>query len=155
MLGEACHMLDYACHVLESQPVSVTAQTVWPARGRNPFPDSVTAQVEFSDGSSFQLIYSAEGDFAFPKETFRVFASGLVAECENFMKLSLCQGRKQTTKKFASKGHAEEVAAWLAFLKGESAHPLPYEQSRRSMELTFAVLESIRERKAVALKLLG
>ena len=145
-------MLDYACHVLDAQPVSVTAQTVWPARGPNAFPDSVTAQVEFSDGSSFQLIYSAEGDFAFPKETFRVFASGLVADCENFMKLSIFKGRKQTTKKFTSKGHAEEVAAWLAFLKGEAAPPLPYEQSRQSMELTFAVLESIRERKSVPLK---
>ncbi len=151
VLGEACHMLDYACHVLEAKPVSVTAQTVWPARGRNAFPDSVTAQVAFSDGSSFQLIYSAEGDFAFPKETFRVFGSGIVAECENFMSLSLFQKRKRTVTKYSSKGHAEEVAAWLAFLKGGTAHPLPYKQSRQSMLLTFEVLESIRERRSIAL----
>ncbi len=69
VLGEACHFLDFACHVLEAKPVRVTAQTV----GRAAFPDSVTAQVEFADGSSFQLIYSAEGDAAFPKESFRVF----------------------------------------------------------------------------------
>ena len=144
-------MLDFACHVLEATPVSVTAQTVWPARGRNPFPDSVTAQVAFSDGSSFQLIYSAEGDFAFPKETFRIFGSGIVAECENFMSLSLFQKRKRTVTKYSSKGHAEEMAAWLSFLKGEAAHPLPYEQSRQSMRLTFAVLESIRERSTVNL----
>lgn len=151
VLGEACHMLDYACHVLEAKPVGVTAQTVWPARGRNAFPDSVTAQVAFSDGSSFQLIYSAEGDFAFPKETFRVFGGGIVAECENFMSLSLFQKRKRTVTKYSSKGHAEEMAAWLAFLKDGSAHPLPYEQSRQSMRLTFAVLESIREGQMVRL----
>jgi predicted dehydrogenase len=151
VLGEACHMLDFACFVLEAKPVSVTAQTVWPAQGRNAFPDSVTAQVEFSDGSSFQLIYSAEGDFAFPKETFRVFGSGLVAECENFMKLSVFQKRKETVKKFSSKGHAEEMAAWLAFLKGVTEHPMPYAQSRQSMVLTFAVLEAIRERRSISL----
>jgi len=151
VLGEACHMLDFACLVLDAKPVSVTAQTVWLAQGRNAFPDSVTAQVEFSDGSSFQLIYSAEGDFAFPKETFRVFGSGLVAECENFMKLSIFQKRKETVKKFSSKGHAEEMAAWLAFLKGEAAHPMPYAQSRQSMVLTFAVLEAIRERRSISL----
>ena len=151
VLGEACHMLDFACFVLDAKPVSVTAQTVWPAQGRNAFPDSVTAQVEFSDGSSFQLIYSAEGDFAFPKETFRVFGSGLVAECENFMKLSIFQKRKETVRKFSSKGHAEEMAAWLAFLKGEAEHPMPYAQSRQSMVLTFAVLEAIRERRSIAL----
>ena len=151
VLGEACHMLDFACFMLDAKPVRVTAQTVWPAQGRNAFPDSVTAQVEFSDGSSFQLIYSAEGDFAFPKETFRVFGSGLVAECENFMKLSIFQKRKETVKKFSSKGHAEEMAAWLAFLKSETEHPMPYAQSRQSMVLTFAVLEATRERRSISL----
>jgi len=151
VLGEACHFLDFACHVLGVAPVRVTAQTVWPARGRAPFPDSVAAQVEFGDGSSFQLIYSSEGDSAFPKESFRVFASGLVAECENFQRLSLYRRRKEAVRKFSGKGHGEEMAAWLAFLNGSAPHPLPYEESRRSMVLTFAVLESIRENKSVNL----
>jgi predicted dehydrogenase/threonine dehydrogenase-like Zn-dependent dehydrogenase/REP element-mobilizing transposase RayT len=146
VLGEACHFFDFACHVL-GRPVKVTAQTV----GRPAVPDSVTAQIEFADGSSAQIVYSAEGDSAFPKESFRVFANGSVIECENFMRLSIFQNRKQTVKKFASKGHAEEMAAWLAFLKGGSPHPLPYEQARQSMRLTFAVLESIREGRGVAL----
>ena len=144
-------MIDFACFVLDAKPVGVTAQTVWPAKGRNAFPDSVTAQVEFSDGSSFQLIYSAEGDFAFPKESFRVFGSGVVAECENFMKLSVFQKRKTKVLKFTSKGHAEEMGAWLAFLKGEAPHPMPYEQSRQSMMLTFAVMDAIREHRSVRL----
>lgn len=146
VLGEACHFFDFACHVL-GKPVKVSAQTV----GRPNVPDSVTAQIEFADGSSAQVIYSAEGDSAFPKETFRVFASGLVCECENFMKLSIFKQRKVTVKKFASKGHAEEMAAWLAFLKDGAVHPLPYEQARQSMHLTFAVLESIREGRSIEL----
>ena len=146
VLGEACHFFDFACHVL-GKPVKVTAQTV----GRPKAPDSVTAQIEFADGSSAQVIYSAEGDSAFPKETFRVFASGVVCECENFMKLSIFKQRKETVKKFASKGHAEEMTAWLAFLKDGAAHPLPYEQTRQSMRLTFAVLESIREGRTIEL----
>ncbi len=146
VLGEACHFFDFACHVL-GRAVKVTAQTV----GRPTVPDSVTAQIEFADGSSAQIVYSAEGDSAFPKESFRVFANGSVIECENFMRLSIFQNRKQTVKKFASKGHAEEMAAWLAFLKGDAKHPLLYEQARQSMRLTFAVLESIREGRGVAL----
>jgi hypothetical protein len=75
-----------------------------------------------------------------------MFGNGVVIECENFMKLAIFRRkRKQTVKKFASKGHAEEMGAWLAFLKGGVEHPLPYEQARQSMRLTFAVLESIRE----------
>ena len=146
VLGEACHFFDFACHVL-GKPVKVTAQSV----GRPKVPDSVTAQIEFVDGSSAQVIYSAEGDSAFPKETFRVFAGGLVCECENFMKLSIFKQRKVTVKKFTSKGHAEEMAAWLSFLKHGADHPLPYEQARQSMRLTFAVLESIREGRSIEL----
>lgn len=145
VLGEACHFFDFACHVL-GRPVKVTAQTV----GRPQVPDSVTAQVEFADGSSAQVIYSAEGDSAFPKETFRVFASGLVVECENFMRLSVFRKRKSAVTRFSSKGHAEEMAAWLAFIQGKAAHPLPYEQARQSMRLTFAVLDSIREGRSIA-----
>lgn len=151
VLGEACHFFDFACFVLDAKPVRVIAQTIGSTHGRNAFPDSITAQVEFSDGSSFQLIYSAEGDSAFPKETFRVFATGFIAECENFMQLTLHQSRKKTVKKFSSKGHAEEMAAWLAFLKEGAAHPLPYAESRSSMALTFATLESIREGRSVEL----
>ena len=146
VLGEACHFFDFACHVL-GKPVKVAAQTV----GRPSAPDSVTVQIEFADGSSAQVIYSAEGDPAFPKETFRVFANGLVCECENFMKLSVFKQRKETVKKFASKGHAEEMEAWLAFLKDGAAHPLPYVEARQSMRLTFAVLESIREGRSIEL----
>jgi predicted dehydrogenase len=147
VLGEACHFFDCSCFLLGARPLQVTAQTV----GRTAFPDSVTAQIEFDDGSSAQIIYTAEGDFGFPKETVRIFGSGIVAECENFQQLTLYRNRKRSVKKFSSKGHAEEMAAWLAFLKEGAAHPLPYAEARQSMMLTFAVLESLREGRSVRL----
>ncbi|MBI5388705.1 MAG: bi-domain-containing oxidoreductase [Verrucomicrobia bacterium] len=150
VLGEACHFLDFFCFLFDAKPVRVFAQTTWPAAGRLPFPDSVAAQVEFADGSAGQLIYSAEGDAGFPKETVTVFGAGLVGEITNFQKLVLHRGRKQHSSSHASKGHAEEMAAWCAFLRGDAEHPLPYAQSRASMALTFAVLESIQQAQAVA-----
>ena len=151
VLGEACHFLDYFCFLFGSKPVRVLAQTTWPASGRVPFPDSVTAQVEFADGSCGQLIYSAEGDTIFPKETLTVFGAGTVAELTNFQKLVVHRGRKEKTFSYNSKGHAEEMAAWLEFLRGQSEPPLPYAQTRQSMLLTFAVLESIQQAKSVEL----
>jgi predicted dehydrogenase/threonine dehydrogenase-like Zn-dependent dehydrogenase len=139
VLGEACHFFDYACHLL-GRPVQVMAQSI----GRPAFPDSVTAQIAFADGSSAQILYSAEGDQAYPKETFRLFASGFVAECENFQKLTLYRNRKRSSKAYATKGHAEEMDAWLAYLKKSGHHPLAYLEARQSMILTFATLESLR-----------
>lgn len=145
VLGEACHFFDYACFLL-GRPVQVLAQTI----GRTEVPDSVTVQIGFADGSSAQILYSADGDFAFPKESFRVFGMGLVAECENFQSLTLYRNRKRTVMKFGSKGHAEEMAAWLACLKDGHNSPLPYPDAHQSMRLTFAVMESLRQGAAVA-----
>ena len=144
VLGEACHFFDYFCFLFDSEPVRVFAQTVWPASGRLPFPDSVSAQIEFADGSTGQLVYSAEGDTSYPKETLTVFGAGLSGEIVNFQKLHIHRKRQRQSTSHNSKGHAEQMAAWAAFLRGEAEHPLPYEQSRRSMLLTFAALESIQ-----------
>jgi predicted dehydrogenase len=149
VLGEACHFLDYFCFLFDSHPVRVFAQTTWPASGRLPFPDSVAAQVEFRDGSCGQLVYSAEGDASFPKETLTVYGASVVAEIINFQELVVHRDRKKKSFSYTSKGHPEEMSAWARFLRGQSEHPLPYEQSRVSMLLTFAVLESIQGATAV------
>jgi predicted dehydrogenase/threonine dehydrogenase-like Zn-dependent dehydrogenase len=152
VLGEACHFLDYFCFLFESEPVRVFAQTTWPAGGKQPFPDSVGAQVEFADGSTGQLLYSAEGDPKFPKEILTVYAAGAVCEIANYQELTVYRGRQKKHHKYSSKGHAEQMAAWVAFLRGEADHPFPYEKSRGSMVLTFAVLESIQQGGAVTLR---
>ena len=145
VLGEACHFFDFLCFLLEAPPVRVSAQTVWPASGRVPFPDSVTAQVEFADGSSGQLVYSAEGDSSWPKEVCTVFGAGLTAEIQNFQKLVIHRRRRRLTKEFKGKGHAQQMGAWTQFLRAESAHPFEFAQARTSMLLTFAALEAIQQ----------
>jgi len=149
VISEGCHFLDYFCFLFGSRPVRVTAQGTWPAVGALPLPDSVAAQVEFADGSSGQLIYSAEGDTTYPKEHCTVYGAGIVAEIINFQSLAVHQCGSRKRFRYGSKGHAEQMAAWVAFLCGTAEHPLPYAEARQSMQLTFAVLESIREARLV------
>jgi predicted dehydrogenase/threonine dehydrogenase-like Zn-dependent dehydrogenase len=149
VLGECCHFLDYMCFLFESEPVKVFAQTTWPTTGKIPFPDSVCAQIEFANGSCGQLDYSAQGDSSYPKESVTLFASGMVIEVFNFLDMRVYRGRKKTRKTFGSKGHAEQMTAWLQFLRGQTEHPFSYAQSRTSMLLTFAILESIQQGRAV------
>jgi predicted dehydrogenase/threonine dehydrogenase-like Zn-dependent dehydrogenase len=149
VIGEACHFLDYLCFLFDSNPVRVLAQTTWPSSGRTSFPDSVTAQIEFADGSSGQLIYNGEADPGWPKEQCTVYGAGLVAEITNFQEMVVQRRGGKSRNSFEGKGHAEQMAAWLSFLRGETEHPLPYEQARQSMGLTFAVLESIQAGRSV------
>jgi predicted dehydrogenase/threonine dehydrogenase-like Zn-dependent dehydrogenase len=153
VLGEACHFFDFFCFLFESRPLRVSAQTVWPATGRLPFPDSITAQVEFADGSCGQLVYSAEGDSSWPKEVCTVFGAGFTAELQNFQKLAIHRQRRRLSKSFEGKGHAEQMAAWTAFLRGESPHPVAFEETRRSMLLTFAAVEAIQHGRAIEVDL--
>ncbi|MGH8285368.1 MAG: bi-domain-containing oxidoreductase [Steroidobacteraceae bacterium] len=149
VLGEACHFLDFFCYLFDAKPVRVFAQAVTPARGRLAFPDSVAAQIEFDDGSCGQLLYSSEGDGTWPKELCTVFGAGISAEIENFQKLTVHRGRRRTVTRHEGKGHAEQMAAWAAFLNGEALQPVSFEAARQSMQLAFAVLESIRLGRAV------
>jgi predicted dehydrogenase/threonine dehydrogenase-like Zn-dependent dehydrogenase len=149
VLGEACHFFDFLCFLFESRPLRVSAQTVWPASGRLPFPDSVTAQVEFADGSCGQIVYSAEGDSSWPKEICTVFGAGLTAELENFKTLNIHRHRKRTSKSFEGKGHAEQMTAWTAFLRGAAPHPVPFEEARSSMLLTFAAVDALQQGRSV------
>jgi predicted dehydrogenase/threonine dehydrogenase-like Zn-dependent dehydrogenase len=149
VLGEACHFFDFLCFLFDSPPVRVSAQTVWPATGRLPFPDSITAQVEFADGSCGQLVYSAEGDTTWPKETCTVFGAGFTAELQNFRKLLVHRQRRKSSADFDGKGHAQQMAAWITFLRGEGPHPVNFEAVRRSMLLTFAAVEAIQQGRSV------
>jgi len=151
VIGESCHFLDYFCFLFGSKPVSVTAQKTWPTEGAIQVPDSISAQVEFADGSCGQLLYSAEGSANYPKERLTVYGAGIVADITNFQLLEINEGRKKTNFKYGSKGHSEQMGAWLDFLLGKENHPLPYFEARQSMQLTFSVLKSIRESRTVEL----
>jgi predicted dehydrogenase len=78
-----------------------------------------------------------------------VYGAGLVAETINFQELTVHRNGRKSKQTYDGKGHAEQMAAWLAFLGGQSEHPLPHEQARQSMVLTFAVLESIQAGRSV------
>jgi predicted dehydrogenase len=152
IIGECCHFFDLLCHLAGAHPVRVTAQTVWPVDGRIAFPDSIAAQVEFADGSCGQLIYHGEASTKFPKETVTVMAAGLVGRINNFQSLELFGAGGEKTAPSSSKGHPEQMAAWLEFLAGRANHPLPYAEARRSMVLTFAALRSIQEHGPVTIE---
>lgn len=149
LLGEACHFFDFFCYLFDSRPIRVLAQATWPMRGRLPFPDSMAAQIEFADNSCAQLIYSAEADSTWPKEQCTVYGAGMVAEIVNFRQLTIHRGLKKSRHSYNGKGHAEQMEAWAAFLRGEGPHPLPYAQSRQSMLLTFAAQESIHQGRSI------
>jgi predicted dehydrogenase/threonine dehydrogenase-like Zn-dependent dehydrogenase len=149
VLGEGCHFLDFLCFLFDAEPLRVSAQPLSSTAGRTTFPDSFAAQVEFADGSAGQVIYTAEGDTSWPKELCTVFAPGLVAEIRDFQSLTVHRKRRRTVSRFSGKGHAEQMSAWVSFLRAEKPHPLSFDAIRRSTLLTFAVVEAIQNGRTI------
>lgn len=149
VLGEGCHFVDFLCFLFDAQPVRVSAQPLSSTAGRPSFPDSFAAQFEFADGSCGQLIYSGEGDTSWPKEECTVFAPGLVAEIRDFQSLTVHRKRRRTESKFSGKGHAEQMSAWVSFLRAEKPHPVGFETTRTSTLLTFALVEALQHGRTI------
>jgi predicted dehydrogenase len=145
VIGEACHFFDLATHLLGP------AESVHASPLGSGAADSIAAQIQHQGGHCSQIIYSAEGDPSFPKESIRAMGSQWVIESGNCLDLTLHENRKRSHSSFRSKGHQEEMQAWLAFLKGKAVHPMPWRSVVNSTNLLFAALASVRENSIVKL----
>ena len=148
IVGEGCHFVDFITFLVGAAPVNVTAH-VLPDNGKYR-EDNVSMTFTFPDGSIGVVDYLANGDKSHPKERVEVFCGGQIAVLDDFVSLTtLKDGKKKEVKRAQDKGW---VGEWKAFAKaiGEGgAPPIPYEQLIGVTKVTFAVMESIRERKTV------
>ena len=80
----------------------------------------MAAQIEFADGSTGQLLYSAEGDPKYPKEMFTIYAAGLVGEISNYQELIIHRGRQKKTSATAPRAMPNRWRLGKAFLRGET-----------------------------------
>jgi predicted dehydrogenase/NADPH:quinone reductase-like Zn-dependent oxidoreductase len=145
IIGETCHFLDLTRWLLDDESaVSIACHAIGQPAGRYPFFDSMACQIQFSGGSVAQLTYAGEGDTSYPKETILAVASGRTLRLTNFQRLEDFHDRRSRVTTYASKGHAEEMMAWLSYLAGEAAHPLPLRDAAASTLLTLSAAEALR-----------
>ncbi|WP_240902247.1 bi-domain-containing oxidoreductase [Wenzhouxiangella sp. XN24] len=87
IIGEACHFIDLARHLVGYPSTSLHAAAI----GRHPAiavrSDKVSLTLEFEDGSVATIHYLANGHKSFPKERVEVFTAGRVLQLDNFLKL--------------------------------------------------------------------
>lgn len=153
LVGEGCHFLDLLVDLAGSAPATVSASAL-PDSGRYA-EDNFVVRVAFANGSLGVLTYVACGSTAAGKERLEVFGGGRTAVIDDFRRAHLALGEEKTTKggTFArqDKGHAAEVAAFLAAVRSGGPSPVPFAESVRTMQLTFAAQESIRLGRPVPL----
>ncbi|MBN2197019.1 MAG: bi-domain-containing oxidoreductase [Polyangiaceae bacterium] len=116
IVGEACHFVDLARHLVGS---SITDFSVFRARcARDPIEDVGSIALCFADGSIATVHYLANGNRAYPKERIEVFVGGGVYQIDNFRTLRAwgCRGSGGGPALRQDKGQAACAGAFVRAL---------------------------------------
>ncbi|MDB5405393.1 MAG: Threonine dehydrogenase, partial [Rhodospirillales bacterium] len=150
ILGELCHFVDLARSLVGADIVSVQADSGTAAGG---VCDDLSVTLHFADGSLATIAYTALGDAAFSKERFEMFAGGSVVTIDNYLTMTVTadgKTRTETARTGQDKGHAGEIAAFVAGVRGGTP-PVAEAELAQSSLATIAVLDSLREGRRIVL----
>ncbi len=143
IIGEVCHFVDFLSFLCAGPPTSVSAQAV--GGGSEPREDSVAATLGFADGSVGVVVYTALGDPSLGKERVEVLGEAGAATLDDFRMLSLHRGgERQDVERTRDKGHAAEVAAFVAACR-DGSQPWPVAEMLGVMRTTFQIRRAIGE----------
>lgn len=144
IVGEGCHFVDLARHLVGSRITSVYALGVSSAR---PVADDAVISLEFADGSTAAIVYTGLGDAAAPKERIEAFGGGAAIFIDNFQTMTVTSGGRTSTRRAplgADKGHSAEVRSFVdAVIVGGPA-PVDEQDLVETSLATIAALESMR-----------
>lgn len=152
VLGEVCHFVDWIQFVVGASPTQVVAQSL-PNCGVYS-DDNLSVTIMYADGSLGNIVYIANGESRMGKERAEVMGDGRMGVIEDFRKLSLGgNGRIRTSKQWISqdKGHAAEVRAFVQAIRSGGPSPIPFGELVATAQVTFAILQSLREKRPVEL----
>jgi predicted dehydrogenase len=137
IVGEGCHFVDLARHLVGSPIVDVRARYL----GGAPAMDSATISLGFADGSTAEIHYLANGAAAFPKERIEVFTQGRTLQNDNFRTLRSWgwPGQRTVRLRAQDKGHRAALAAFLTATTGRAPAPVPLDEV---IEVSRAILQA-------------
>lgn len=143
IIGEMCHFIDLMQYFTDSEPIKVYAECINTANEKMKADDNISIIVKFKNGSVGNLNYLANGDKSLPKEMIEVFGGGKTGRIHDFRSGELHE-RNQTTKlKSSSKGHKQEVDAFLSALNEGKESPISFESLSLTTKTTFKIIDSL------------
>jgi len=148
IIGEVCHFVDLCTYLVGALPVEVYARS---ASADRTCDDSLSFVIGYADGSTASVSYLANATSTLPKERWEVHADGESAICDNFRKTSLSKGKGLKTLN-QDKGQAAAIEKTIECLKHGSGSPIPIAEVLSTSRVTFAIVESLRSGRAVALE---
>lgn len=145
IIGEGCHFVDFMRFVVGAPVVSVHASSIRTFDASQTSDDSLSATIQFADGSIGTLLYVALGDTMLSKELCLIDGNGSTVTMDDF-RTTYCSG-KLGERKLAGrqqKGFHEELAAVLEAVRNGRSMPIPAEEFINVTQTTFAIRKALR-----------
>jgi predicted dehydrogenase/threonine dehydrogenase-like Zn-dependent dehydrogenase len=113
-VGEGCHFVDLMYWLTESEPVSVSAQSL-PIGNEEPLGiNNIAASIKFADGSIGNFLYTTVGSEAAQGELVEVFAQGVGVSTEDFKRLAIKKSKeRKRSRKFGAKGFGLQMKKFI------------------------------------------
>jgi predicted dehydrogenase len=146
-IGEACHIYDLFDFLTDSEIHSVNACSISPNSEQYLSNDNFEATIKYKNGSICNLIYTAIGAPAFPKEQMDIYYDGKTIQLNDFREVYLYDGGVKLIDKTAQdKGHFSELKILGDYLLGnDQAKIIPLWQLVQATQISFEVEKQIRE----------
>lgn len=142
VIGECCHFIDLLRYLVGDAIVGVAAA----AMDDGPARDSVSIRLDFADGSTGTIIYTANGHRSFPKERLEVFSEGSILQLDNFRSLRGFgwPGFRKQSQWRQDKGQRQCASAFVeALASGDSSALIPVDQLLEVTRASFDVVDQI------------
>jgi polar amino acid transport system substrate-binding protein len=155
MLGEGCHFIDLACALTCSVPKSVYAVGSQKQNKSAMLNDNLSINMVMDNGSIANIIYTADGSKAMPKEYIEVFGGGRSATIHNFKEAHLFEGDTKICKRKLSaqdKGQKKMLISWLNGLR-KGTPCLSYESQLSTALATILAVETLTIDRPMAVDL--
>ena len=149
VLGEACHMFDFA-NWLCGRPERVWAAAL-PAPPALRTPETVSVTVRYETGSVATVHYSGVGAASMPKERVEVLSSGRSWVLEDFVSLTTYEpdGPRTRSERRADKGHAALMSRVLAACRGSAPFEPGLRAAYAAQSVALGALESLATGEAI------
>jgi predicted dehydrogenase len=153
LLGEACHMFDFA-NWLCGAPERVLAAAL-PAPPGLQTVESASVTIAHAGGSVATIHYSGAGAAAMPKERIEVLRGGRSWVLDDFRTLTRygADGERTDADRRQDKGHAALLARVLAAARGDAAFEPGLSAAYAAQSVALAALHSIASGGAVIVPL--
>ena len=104
---------------------------------------NLAINIKFSEGSVGNLVYTANGDKALPKERFEIFGGNSVLIIDDFKQGILYRNNQKKVIKNTGKGHKQEIEAFIRVVSSGSAMPISFRSLCLTTLTTFKIVESL------------